>query len=96
MRQYNKRSGLIKRVNVAKGVNSGGWGTWEIYGRWSSIDLTDKAIYGGEMATFSMGLNWWPVATVQANVNYRYSKLDRYGQTGFNHGLVTRLSFVLE
>ena len=48
------------------------------------------------MATFSLGLNWWAVATVQANVNYRYSKLDRYGQTGFNHGLVTRLSFILE
>ena len=31
-----------------------------------------------------------------ANVNYRYSELDRYGQTGFNYGLVTRLSFVLE
>ena len=24
MRQYNKRSGLINRVNVANGVNSGG------------------------------------------------------------------------
>jgi phosphate-selective porin OprO/OprP len=96
MRQYNKRNGLFKRVNIANGVNSGGWGTWEIYGRWSSIDLTDKAIDGGEMATFSLGLNWWPVAAIQANVNYRYSTLDRFGQTGSNHGLVTRLVFVLE
>jgi phosphate-selective porin OprO/OprP len=36
MRGYNKRSGLINRVEVANGVNSGGWGTLEIYGRWSS------------------------------------------------------------
>jgi phosphate-selective porin OprO/OprP len=96
MRQYNKRSGLINRVNVANGVNSGGWGTWEIYGRWSSIDLSDGAVDGGVMNTLSMGLNWWPVAAIQVNVNYRYSTLDRYGQTGFNHGLVTRISFVLE
>jgi len=96
MRPYNKRSGLIKRVNVANGVNSGGWGTWEVYSRWSSIDLSDGAVDGGEMNTLSLGLNWWPVPTVQANINYRYSTLDRMGQTGFNHGLVTRLVFVLE
>ena len=62
MRQYNKRSGLIKRVNVANGVNSGGWGTWEIFSRWSSIDLSDGAVDGGVMNTLSLGLNWWPVA----------------------------------
>jgi len=96
MRPYNKRSGLIQRVNVANGVNSGGWGTWEIYSRWSSIDLSAGAVDGGVMNTLSLGLNWWPVSAILANINYRYSELDRYGQTGFNHGLVTRLSFVLE
>jgi len=96
MRQYNKRSGLINRLNVANGVNSGGWGTWEIYSRWSSIDLSDGAVDGGVMNTLSLGLNWWPIDTIQANVNYRYSTLNLFGQTGFNQGIVTRLSFVLE
>ena len=96
MRRYNKRSGLFDRVNVANGVNTGGWGEWEAYCRWSSIDLTDKNIDGGKMNTLSIGLNWWPIATIQANLNYRYSTLDRFGQTGSNHGLVTRISFVLE
>ncbi|MGB5847730.1 MAG: porin [Ignavibacteriaceae bacterium] len=96
MRQYNKRSGLFQRVSIANGVNSGGWGTWEVYSRLSSIDLIDGTIDGGKMNTFSLGLNWWPLAAIQVNVNYRYSELDRYGLTGFNHGLVTRLSFVLE
>ena len=80
MRGYNKRSGLINRVNVAKGVNSGGWGTLEVYSRWSSIDLTDQNVTGGEMNTLSFGLNWWPVSMIQANVNYRYSTLDRIGE----------------
>jgi len=96
VRKYNKRSGIFSRVNVANEVTSGGWGSWEAYCRWSSIDLSDGLIDGGKMGTFSLGLNWWPVSSIQANVNYRYSELDRYGQTGFNHGLVTRLSFVLE
>ncbi len=96
MRKYNKRSGLIDRVMVANEVQSGGWGSWEVFGRWSSIDLSDGAIDGGVMNTLSLGLNWWPVSTIQVNVNYRYSELDRFSQTGSNHGLVTRLSVVLE
>jgi phosphate-selective porin OprO/OprP len=97
MRRYNKRSGIFfNKINIANEVTSGGWGLWEAYCRWSSIDLSDGAIDGGEMTTFSLGLNWWPVTSIQVNVNYRYSELDRNGQTGSNHGLVTRIAFVLE
>ena len=96
MRQYNKRSGLFDKINVANGVNSGGWGALEVYSRWSSLNLNDKNIDGGEMNTFSLGLNWWPLLAIQVNINYRYSSLDRFGKTGSNHGLVTRLVFILE
>ena len=96
MRQYNKRSGTFKRIKVANGINSGGWGELEVYSRWSSIDLSDENIDGGAMNTFSMGINWYPISAIQVNVNYRYSTLDRYGQNGSNHGLVTRLVFILE
>lgn len=96
MRPYNKRSGLFNRLKVANGVNSGGWGTWEVYSRWSNIDLKDKNIDGGEMNTVSLGINWWPMASIQFNVNYRYSTLDRDNLNGSNHGIVTRLVFVLE
>ena len=96
MHQYNKRSGTFKRLNVANGVNSGGWGELEVYSRWSSIDLTNNSIDGGEMDTFSLGINWSPLSAIQVNVNYRYSTLDRTGQTGSNHGIVSRLVFVLE
>ena len=94
MRQYNKRNGTFKRVNVANGINSGGWGELEVYSRWSSIDLTDNSIDGGEMNTFSLGVNWSPISDIQVNVNYRYSTLDRFEQTGSNHGLVTRLALI--
>ena len=96
MRGYNKRSGLVNRLKVANEVKSGGWGALEVYSRWSSVDMTDQNVVGGEMNTLSFGLNWWPMSSIQANVNYRYSTLDRFGEQGFNHGLVTRLSFMLE
>ena len=96
MRQYNKRNGTFKKVNVANGINSGGWGELEVYSRWSSFDLTDQNVNGGEMNTFSLGIQWTPIPAIQANVNYRYSTLDRDAQTGSNHGIVTRLVFILE
>jgi hypothetical protein len=70
--------------------------TGKVYSRWSSIDLTDQNIYGGEMNTFSLGMNWWPFSIIQLNINYRYSILYRFGEKSSNHGLVTRLAFVLE
>ncbi len=96
MRGYTKRTGLLNRVKVANGVNSGGWGELEVYGRLSSIDLNDQYIDGGKMNTLSLGVNWWPISTVQVNVNYRYATLDRFGEQGYNHGIVARLSFILE
>ena len=96
MRTYNKRSGLVNRLNVANGVNTGGWGVLEVFCRWSSIDLSDRSIDGGEMNTLSVGLNWFPISTILVNVNYRYSTLDRFGEVGLNQGLVTRIAFVLE
>jgi phosphate-selective porin OprO/OprP len=96
MRRYIKRSGTLDKVKVANGINSGVWGELEVYTRWSSIDLNDKSIDGGEMNTFSLGVNWTPIPAIQFNVNYRYSTLDRFEEQGFNHGLVTRLVFMLE
>ena len=96
MRGYRKRSGIFSRMKTANDVTSGGWGSWEVYSRWSSIDLNHGTIDGGKMTTFSLGFNWWPVGTTQANVGYRYSELDRYGLKGFNHGMVVRIALYLE
>jgi len=96
VRSYNRRSGVFRKINVANEINSGGWGSLEVYGRWSSVDLTNEKIDGGKMNTLSLGVNWWPFSIIQVNINYRYSILNRFGEQGSNQGLVTRLSFVLE
>ena len=96
MRPYNKRTGIFGRLSPAKSITSGGWGSWSLLARWSTLNLNDANIEGGKMSTISLGVDWWAMSTIQVSVNYRYSTLDRYGTTGSNHGMVTRLVLVLE
>ncbi len=96
MREYRKRSGIMGPVPVAKSVNQGGWGAWEIGLRWSDLDLTDGLVDGGEMDILSLGVNWWLTPTFNFNVNYRYITLDRFGVTGNSSGLNARILLMLE
>ena len=41
---YNRKSGIFRLVPVARTVNQGGWGAWELSTRWSSTDLRDRGI----------------------------------------------------
>ncbi len=96
MRAYRKRTGIFGPVPVAKSVNQGGWGAWEVAFRWSDLDLTDGLIDGGEMDILSLGLNWWLTPTFNVNMNYRYITLDRFGVEGNSSGFMTRVLLMLE
>jgi phosphate-selective porin OprO/OprP len=96
MRPYNKKSGLLSPVPIAKNVNQDGKGAWEIGARFSSLDLTDGLVDGGEMDIWSLGVNWWLTPLVNVNLNYRYITLDRFGVRGTSHGLMTRVVLALQ
>ena len=96
MRSYNKRSGTLGPVPVARSVNQGGWGAWEFVARWSELDLNDAAIEGGEMQILSLGTNWWLTPTFSVGVNYRHIRLDRFGTRGTAGGLMARVALMLE
>jgi phosphate-selective porin OprO/OprP len=96
MRPYNRRSGTLGRVPIAKPVDRGGFGAWELSARWSDIDLSDGAISGGEMQILSLGVNWWPAPWGSMSVNYRNIRLDRSDMTGRSDGLMIRLLLMLE
>ncbi|MCP4898468.1 MAG: hypothetical protein GY906_15950 [bacterium] len=96
MRPYNKRSGVIDRVPIAQSVYQGGIGTWEAAIRFSSLDLTDGAIEGGEMDILSLGLNWWLTGTFSLGLNVRHITLDRFGERGDSSAANLRLLLVLE
>jgi phosphate-selective porin OprO/OprP len=96
MREYRKRSGIFGPVPIAKSVNQGGWGAWEVGLRWSDVDLTDGLVDGGEMSILSLGLNWWLTPVFNFNLNYRYITLDRFGVVGNSSGMLARVVLVLE
>jgi phosphate-selective porin OprO/OprP len=96
MRQYRKKNGIFGPVPVAKSVNQGGWGAWEVALRYSDLDLTDGLIDGGEMDILSLGFHWWLTPTFNFNMNYRYITLDRFGIEGTSSGIMTRVLLLLE
>ena len=90
-RDYLRKGGTLGPVPVARSVNQNGKGAWELAGRWSSIDLTDGAVDGGEMNILSAGVNWWLTPTFMLNLNYRYITSDRLGLEGTSSGAMLRL-----
>ncbi len=96
MRSYNKKSGILGPIPVAKSVYQGGKGAWELDARWSSIDLSDGLVDGGEMDILSLGINWWLSPIFNVNMNYRFITLDRRGIEGDSSGFATRVTLILE
>jgi len=96
MRPYNRRNGTIGPAPVSRTVYQGGPGAWEIAARYSSVDLTDGSIAGGEMDVYSLGLNWSLTSTFIINLNYRHVVLNRFGIRGHSDGLMYRLILMLE
>lgn len=96
MRAYNRKSGILGGVPVSKSVYQGGWGAWEVSMRYSTLDLTDGLVDGGEMDIWSFGLNWWLSPIFNVNVNYRYIFNEQGGFSGESSGFISRVMVVLE
>lgn len=96
MRAYNRKSGILGQLPVAKTVNQGGWGAWELGLRYSTIDLTDGPIEGGEMDIWSLGVKWKLTPVFVVDANYRYITLDKSGIDSDSDGFLIRLLLLLE
>lgn len=96
MRPYNKRSGIFSEVPVARPVQSGGWGSWEVAARYSTVDLQDGGIDGGDMDIYSLGLNWKLNSAAGMSLDYRHVILDKDAETGHSDGLLMRITLMLE
>lgn len=100
VRPYNKRSGVFRPIPIARTVEQNGWGAWEISTRFSTLDMNEvpdfDGLDAGEMDVWSLGVNWWLTPRMNANINYRYIDLDRFGVEGSSQGFVSRIMLILE
>lgn len=53
-----------------KRVGDGGVGAWELVARYSSLDLNDQDIFGGEIDSLTFGINWYPVPMLRFSANH--------------------------
>lgn len=80
----------------------GGWGAWEIAGRFSHVDLNFRegvpggasplgSIRGGEEDIWTIGVNWYLNANLRASLNYFMVDVDRLspGNAVFGAGAAT-------
>ena len=96
MRPYNPKSGTFRGVPVSQSVYQGGKGAWELSARWSTLDLSDGLVQGGEVDIASLGLTWWLTPIFSVSANYRYIRNDRLGVQGGSSGFNSRLLLLLE
>ena len=67
-RQY--KHGKFAKPLPQSNVGEGGMGAWQLALRYSTLDLSDGLIEGGEVDTMTLGLNWFPTPTLRFTANY--------------------------
>ena len=66
----NYKKGAFATVTPKASVGEGGIGAWELGLRYSTLDLTDGNINGGEASSATLGLNWYATPTLRFSANY--------------------------
>ena len=74
-RTWNTKSANFNRVIPKQnfGLNNGGLGAFEVAARYSDYDGSDKAIRGGRLSTYTLGLNWYLNPNMKLQFNYDYT-----------------------
>jgi phosphate-selective porin OprO/OprP len=77
------KQGKFGGVSPKSVVGRGGFGAWQLAARYSSIDLNNRDVDGGEADSVTVGINWFPTPTLRFSGNY-VNVLDVKG--GSHHG----------
>lgn len=86
-RHYKK--GKFAGISPNSVVGRSGFGAWQLAARYSSINLNDADIRGGEADSVAIGLNWFATSTLRFSANYvRVLDIDQGMQDGEEPSLV--------
>ncbi len=92
-RPYDRREGAFARVLPTKtaAFGRGGWGAWELAGRYSFVNLNSADIQGGRLSMFMFGLNWYLHSHVKWRFDYGLGHVDGREPSGGMHIFQTRI-----
>jgi phosphate-selective porin OprO/OprP len=80
-RNYKLLEGAFDRVKPHRNLMAdGGFGAVQLTARYSSVDLTDGAIEGGEMDDITLGVNWYLNPNTRIMLNYINADVDGVGE----------------
>ena len=82
-RSYSAKDGKFGTVKPAHAFNprNGEWGAVELAARYSTIDVTDQDISGGEMDNYTLGANWYLNNNMRLMANYIFVDTDNSAVT---------------
>jgi phosphate-selective porin OprO/OprP len=95
-RGYNKRRGIVRRITPVLDFDKGGWGALETSVRYSTMDLDDKAVHGGNMDIWSAGFIWHPRRDHQFHLQWSYTDLDKAHTRTHSNILQARWVWVID
>ncbi|MFP6584564.1 MAG: porin [Candidatus Hydrogenedentota bacterium] len=78
-RSYKLGTGIFEKVKPHRNFGfkeGGGPGAWELAARYSTIDLNDKGIVGGELEDITAGITWYLNPNMKTLLNYVHGELD--------------------
>jgi phosphate-selective porin OprO/OprP len=76
MRPYTRTNSTIGRIKPKHPVGDGGWGALELALRYSTLDLSDAGIQGGEEDNVTIGLNWYLSEYSRLMLNWVHYEID--------------------
>jgi phosphate-selective porin OprO and OprP len=83
-RRYNAPSASYGGVAPANpfSLSGGGWGAWEIAGRYSTMDLNDQlamanGVAGGRQTIYTLALNWYVNDNIRFMFNYLHGDITK-------------------
>ncbi|MEM7583726.1 MAG: porin [Acidobacteriota bacterium] len=83
-RRFKTKTGTFDRQKPKDSWGKeGGKGAWEIAFRYSTIDLNDGGVTGGEMDDWTLGLNWYPNPATRLLINWVHADVDQVGEADF-------------
>jgi phosphate-selective porin OprO/OprP len=98
--EYLRREGVFGRqvphedYHLKKGDPHCSLGAWQLGVRFGYVDLNDKAIQGGTIYDWTVGLNWYLNANMKVQFNYILEHRNQPGATeGWINGLGVRAAY---